>query len=144
MVYVTVPSQEVGEKLAGLLVHPDSKLAACVNIIPGMYPFSPLRTLSYVQIVDGSSSPPYFRTQKPLYISLFVSAGLTSIYCWEGKVNKDAELLLIIKTRESLVPKLTEVVKKNHPYDECEVISLPVTGGSASYIQWIHDSTLDG
>jgi periplasmic divalent cation tolerance protein len=56
-------------------------------------------------------------------------------------VNKDAELLLIIKTRMSLVQKLTEVVKSNHPYEECEVISLPITGGSPSYINWIFDST---
>lgn len=68
-------------------------------------------------------------------------AGLTSIYWWEGKVNEDAELLLMIKTQTHLVPKLTEVVKSNHPYDECEVISLPIIGGSSSYIKWIHDST---
>lgn len=35
VVYVTVPSQEVGEKLASLLVNPEYRLAACVNIIPG-------------------------------------------------------------------------------------------------------------
>lgn len=46
----------------------------------------------------------------------------------------------MIKTETQLVPKLTEVVKGNHPYDECEVISLPIVGGSSSYIQWIHDS----
>ncbi|KAK9908586.1 hypothetical protein WJX75_000020 [Coccomyxa subellipsoidea] len=101
VVYVTVPSEEVAEKLATLLVNPDHRLAACVNIVPG----------------------------------------LTSIYWWDGKVNKDAELLLMIKTQTYLVPKLTEVVKRNHPYEECEVISLPITGGSPSYIKWIHDST---
>jgi periplasmic divalent cation tolerance protein len=68
-------------------------------------------------------------------------AGLTSIYWWDGKVNKDAELLLIIKTQNSLVPKLAEVVKSKHPYEECEVISTPITGGRESYIQWIRDST---
>lgn len=32
-------------------------------------------------------------------------------------------------------------VKKLHPYDEPEVVSLPITGGSASYLQWLHSST---
>ncbi len=71
-----------------------------------------------------------------------VYAGLTSIYWWNGEVQKDSELLLMIKTETRLVPKLTEVVKSNHPYDECEVISLPIVGGSASYIQWIHNSVM--
>ena len=36
IVYVTVPSEEVGEKIAGMLVNPEARLAACVNIVPGM------------------------------------------------------------------------------------------------------------
>ena len=35
IVYVTVPSEEVGEKIAGMLVNPEARLAACVNIVPG-------------------------------------------------------------------------------------------------------------
>ena len=66
--------------------------------------------------------------------------GLTSVYMWEGKVNEDAEQLLMIKTSERLVPELTSWVKAKHPYDECEVISVPITGGSASYLNWIQDS----
>ena len=34
-VFVTVPSEKVGEEIAGLLVNPEARLAACVNIIPG-------------------------------------------------------------------------------------------------------------
>lgn len=36
VVYITVPSEEVAEKLATLLVNPDHRLAACVNIVPGI------------------------------------------------------------------------------------------------------------
>ncbi len=35
--FVTVPSEKVGEEIAGLLVNPDARLAACVNIIPGTH-----------------------------------------------------------------------------------------------------------
>lgn len=69
--------------------------------------------------------------------------GLTSVYWWEGKVNRDSELLLVIKTRSSLLEQLTQQVKRLHPYDEPEVVALPVTGGSASYLKWLHDSTSD-
>ena len=51
------------------------------------------------------------------------------------------EQLLIIKTQTSLIEQLTQHVQANHPYDECEVISLPVTGGSSSYLKWVIEST---
>lgn len=67
--------------------------------------------------------------------------GLESIYFWEGKVNADEELLLLIKTRRALLPELTAKVKALHSYSECEVVAVPVVGGSASYLQWVLDST---
>ena len=67
--------------------------------------------------------------------------GLTSIYRWEGKICRDAEVLLLIKTRRMRVPALTRRVKALHPYSVPEVIALPLVGGSASYLSWVHDST---
>lgn len=63
---------------------------------------------------------------------------------WEGKVNRDEELLLMIKSRAALVSELTAAVKGLHPYTECEVIATPITGGSPSYLQWVLDSTQRG
>ncbi|KAJ1298464.1 hypothetical protein BS78_01G455800 [Paspalum vaginatum] len=67
--------------------------------------------------------------------------GIESVYWWEGKVQSDAEELLIIKTRESLLDALTEHVKANHEYDVPEVIALPITGGNTKYLEWIKSST---
>lgn len=99
LVFVTVPTKEVAHRIAHNLV--ESKLAACVNIIPG----------------------------------------LESVYVWQGKVATDAELLLKIKTRRALVAQLAAAVKELHPYDECEVTAVDVTGGSDSYLDWVRDST---
>ncbi|KAI8468375.1 MAG: CutA1 divalent ion tolerance protein-domain-containing protein [Monoraphidium minutum] len=66
--------------------------------------------------------------------------GLTSVYWWEGKVNRDSELLLVIKTKGALLGELTQQVRRLHPYDEPEVVALPITGGSPSYLQWLHAS----
>ena len=41
----------------------------------------------------------------------------------------------------SLLPELTAAVKANHPYQECEVIALPILGGSPTYIKWLLDNT---
>ncbi|RLM54435.1 protein CutA 1, chloroplastic-like isoform X1 [Panicum miliaceum] len=67
--------------------------------------------------------------------------GVESVYWWEGKVQSDAEELLIIKTRESLLDSLTEHVKTNHEYDVPEVIALPIQGGNLKYLDWLKNST---
>ena len=65
---------------------------------------------------------------------------MKSIYRWKGTVEEDDEQMLIIKTTEAAMDKLTEVVKTNHPYEEPECLALPVIGGSASYLKWLHDN----
>lgn len=63
--------------------------------------------------------------------------GITSVYEWEGKIENDQELLLMIKTRTSRIPELVEEVKKNHPYDVCEVITSSIEQGNQPYLDWL-------
>ncbi|GMY06993.1 protein CutA, chloroplastic [Fagus crenata] len=69
--------------------------------------------------------------------------GIESVYEWKGEIHTDAEELLIIKTRQSLLEALTEHVKANHEYEVPEVISLPITGGNPQYLEWLKNSTRD-
>jgi len=66
-----------------------------------------------------------------------IMPGITSVYEWEGKVNTDPEVLMMIKTRTSRIPELTEFVQKNHPYDVPEVITTSIEGGSQPYLAWL-------
>ncbi|CAH2105302.1 unnamed protein product [Euphydryas editha] len=65
---------------------------------------------------------------------------VTSIYEWKNEINEDSEALLMIKTRTSLVDKLTDFVRSNHPYEVCEVISLPIKNGNPPYLKWIGET----
>lgn len=65
---------------------------------------------------------------------------VTSIYEWKGKVEQDSEVLLMIKTRTSRIPALTEFVRSAHPYEVPEVVAVPVAQGNAAYLQWVRDS----
>lgn len=78
--------------------------------------------------------------RKKLAACCNIIPGLTSIYEWEGKVCKDPELLLMIKSTQSALPALTKAVQREHSYDECEVIAVPVVGGSQTYIDWVAKS----
>ncbi|NPA17530.1 MAG: divalent-cation tolerance protein CutA [Aquificae bacterium] len=68
--------------------------------------------------------------------------GLNSIYFWQGKVEDDSEILMVVKTREDLFEKLEEYVKANHPYTVPEIIALPIVKGSSDYLNWI-DKTVE-
>ncbi|KAH0547437.1 protein CutA homolog isoform X2 [Cotesia glomerata] len=62
---------------------------------------------------------------------------VTSVYEWKDEINEDQELLLMIKTRTETIGNLTNFVKNNHPYEVCEVISLPINDGNEPYLNWI-------
>jgi periplasmic divalent cation tolerance protein len=65
---------------------------------------------------------------------------IKSYYMWEGKLNADEELLLMIKTKTILLDEITTFVKKNHPYDVPEVISAQLGPGNPDYYEWIGKS----
>ena len=68
--------------------------------------------------------------------------GVVSHYRWEGELETSKEVLLIAKTRSSLVGDLAACVKTLHPYDVPEIISLPISEGYGPYLNWIGASTL--
>ena len=70
-----------------------------------------------------------------------VIPGMNSIYWWEGEIQEDAEMIVIAKTRESLLPKLIETVKSIHSYDCPCIIAVPVLGGNPDYLDWIGRET---
>ncbi|MBI3772506.1 MAG: divalent-cation tolerance protein CutA [Gammaproteobacteria bacterium] len=67
--------------------------------------------------------------------------GLTSVYVWKGQTEHSAELLLIIKTRSELFTRLETAIRELHPYELPEIIAVPITLGSAAYLDWIAQST---
>lgn len=69
--------------------------------------------------------------------------GVRSVYRWEGRLCEDAEVQLLIKTTEACEAALREAVAELHPYEEPELLILPVTGGSQGYLQWIEDELAD-
>src|SRR5262249_62184558 len=63
--------------------------------------------------------------------------GIRSIYRWEGEVNDEAEVVLVLKTRASRCAAVAARVKDLHPYALPEVVALPVVDGSEAYLDWV-------
>jgi periplasmic divalent cation tolerance protein len=67
--------------------------------------------------------------------------GLRSIYRWNGAVQMDEEVLMILKTPADRLSAARERLVALHPYDVPEVVALPVVDGHHPYLQWVIDST---
>jgi periplasmic divalent cation tolerance protein len=66
-----------------------------------------------------------------------VVPGITSVYRWQGKVQRDQECLLVVKSRRDVLDDLVRRVRELHSYDLPETIALPLVGGSAPYLAWL-------
>ena len=67
--------------------------------------------------------------------------GVTSFYRWEGKEEKSSESTLIIKTKESLLPKLEKEIKKLHSYSCPCILATPIVYANEDYARWIVSET---
>ena len=70
-----------------------------------------------------------------------VVPGVVSIYRWKGQIEREGELLLVIKTRTERIEALREALVSLHPYEVPELIVLPITGGHAPYLAWLDENT---
>lgn len=95
IVFVTVPGLREGSRISRAILK--SRLAACVNVIPGVQ----------------------------------------SMYQWEGKIVRDKEAMLVMKTTRLRYRELEQKIKKLHPYEVPEVIAIPLICGSSQYIEWV-------
>ncbi len=63
--------------------------------------------------------------------------GLTSIYLWEGRIQTEAEVLLLIKTTDERLDALIARLRALHPYQVPEIIALPIVVGLPEYLDWV-------
>eukprot|EP00899_Mesostigma_viride_P029151 jgi/Mesvir1/9420/Mv01522-RA.1 len=134
-------------------------VAPCLALLVG---FLVLALLALTLLSPGDRSPPGVVT---VFISapdqnvasnlaeMLVSGGLAaccnivpgveSVYRWHGRLQRDREHLLMVKTLATHVDKIVRLVSAPggvHPYETPEVIALPVTDGSSRYLDWVRSA----
>ena len=62
---------------------------------------------------------------------------MTSIFKWEEKFEESQEVIMIAKTRKTLMPQLIETVNSHHSYDCPCILELPIQGGNPNFLSWI-------
>lgn len=70
-----------------------------------------------------------------------ILAPCRSVYRWQGNVQEDGEIPLIIKTTVELYPALETYLRQRHPYDLPEIVALDISQGMPEYLSWVAEST---
>jgi periplasmic divalent cation tolerance protein len=65
---------------------------------------------------------------------------VTSLFRWQGNVNRADEYLALMKSRKNLFDRLTEAVKAMHSYEVPEILAVPVVEGPRTYLDWLQSS----
>jgi periplasmic divalent cation tolerance protein len=78
--------------------------------------------------------------EKGVAACVSVVPSVVSFYRWKGAVERDAELLLVIKTEGERFPELEAALLGEHPYEVPELIALPIAAGSERYLEWLSAS----
>lgn len=68
-------------------------------------------------------------------------AGVKSFYRWQGKIESDTEIQLVIKTRADRFDALAAWISENHPYDVPEIVAIPADRVSDGYFAWAVEQT---
>lgn len=66
---------------------------------------------------------------------------IRSIYSWQGKIEDEPEVLMVVKTQRNLFHDLSAKVKELHSYTVPEIIALPIIDGSEDYLRWLKEVT---
>jgi periplasmic divalent cation tolerance protein len=70
-----------------------------------------------------------------------LSAPITSVYEWQGKLETSPEIAAFIKTRRALVDQVIAAARPLHPYSVPCFLTLPIEGGNEDYLSWARAQT---
>jgi len=62
---------------------------------------------------------------------------MESMYRWQGKIERQSEILLIAKTTAAKFAELEREVRALHSYETPEIIAIPLVAASTPYLQWL-------
>ncbi len=66
---------------------------------------------------------------------------IESFYVWKGELCRSPECRLSIKTRQDRFEALAQFIRAHHGYETPEIVQVPITAGSADYLQWVDAGT---
>ncbi len=66
--------------------------------------------------------------------------GVRSVYRWQGKICRDSEYMLVIKTMQSEFHAVAETIREIHSYELPEILSFDIAHGDPRFLDWVEGS----
>jgi periplasmic divalent cation tolerance protein len=98
---------------------------------------APLLALTTVASQDDAERIARSLVEKGLAACVNIVPGVLSFYRWKGKIERDQEWLLVIKTRGDRFEALKMALVADHPYELPELVALPIAAGHQPYLDWL-------
>jgi periplasmic divalent cation tolerance protein len=100
-------------------------------------------TLVFTTLPDPESARQLARllVNERLAACVNVLAPCHSVYHWQGVVEENGEVPLIIKTTPERYNQLEEFIRSHHPYELPEILSLDPNQGLPEYLAWVTRET---
>ena len=70
-----------------------------------------------------------------------IVGGVKSVYWWQGQVERSAEALLIIKSKQNLFDETSRMIRRHHTATCPEIIQIPIENGFEDYLDWVQRQT---
>lgn len=65
--------------------------------------------------------------------------GIQSVYRWQGKTEKENEIMLCIKARSDAFDAVAACIGELHPYELPEIIAVTIDDGTEQYLAWLNN-----
>lgn len=69
--------------------------------------------------------------------------GLVSTYRWQGQIQRESEVQLIIKTSTACRARAMAHIQTQHPYAVPEILAIAVSDGLPAYLAWVAQNTAE-
>lgn len=96
--------------------------------------------LTTVSLEDDAQRLAAALVERRLAACVNVVPGVRSIYRWQGAVQDDRELLLVVKTTRDRLEDAMAAIGELHPYEVPEIVTLEAGAVSAAYGAWLRDA----
>jgi periplasmic divalent cation tolerance protein len=80
-----------------------------------------------------------FLVEEHLAACAQIISDIQSIYRWEGRICREAEVFFTAKTTREAFPRLEAAVKKLHSYKVPQIVFIGLEEGSADYLAWLRE-----
>ncbi len=78
--------------------------------------------------------------EKRLIACVNILGKTKSLYFWEGQLEENKEIAVLLKTTRKSVPEVINILQELHSYETPAILEIPIERGGEPFLKWIRES----